>query len=68
MTVTGEIFFVKTGGNSTTVNSMEVSASPTTAVYSPKIANNNKAKNIFFSRILKNIFWNISILYLQDVL
>jgi hypothetical protein len=42
VTVTGEIFFVKTGGNSTTVNSMEVSASPTTAVYSPKIGNNNK--------------------------
>ena len=31
----GEIFLVKTGGNSTTVNSQEVSASPTTAEYSP---------------------------------
>ena len=55
MTVTGEIFFVKTGGNSTTVNSMEVSASPTTAVYSPKIVNDNKTKKCFFKNLKKYI-------------
>ena len=53
MTVTGEIFLVKTGGNSTTVNSIEVSASPTTAVYSPEIINNNN--EIFFKKSMKEL-------------
>ena len=55
MTVTGEIFLVKTGGNSTTVNSIEVSASPTTAVYSPEIINNNNNNEIFFKKSMKEL-------------